>query len=586
VRFSGVTQSRTFWPLTVLLLALMGTLQVTTAWQETQTYDEGAYLAAGYSYLKTGDYRMNAEHPPLAKLLAGVALLPLKPRVPLGEESWKAVDQYQFGSVFLYRNRVPAERMLFHARCVTILLTLCLGLAVAVWARRHFGTSVALLAVLLFALDPNFIAHGHYVTNDLHLALFVFLGCASWGAFLATGWRRDLLWAGVAAGLALLSKFSGVLLFPIFVVLYAVAWWQQGRRTAGENAVLKRLSLGHLLGSLLAVSAVSVVMIALAYAPETRSQIARDTSLSTPPLLGGAEVTPAGKALYQAGQYVHLPVTTWLRGLEYQWRHNERGHPAYLLGKASDHGRWYYFPVVFAVKTPTAVLLLVVLCVLLVVPLLFRWSPLGVLRELRRLPLEWFVLFVPMSACFAVAMMSKINIGVRHILPVYPFLFILVAAIVLRSRWGWLRRGLPVVLCAVALLETAESAMVYPHYLAFFNSVSGGPGNGSTYLVDSNLDWGQDLRRLRDWRQAHGNPPLCLAYFGSADRAYYGLPAKELPPTWDTESRSYQDCIAAVSVTFLKDVYVKPGYFQWLREMQPMGRVGYSIYLYDLRKRK
>jgi len=408
----------------------------------------------------------------------------------------------------------------------------------------------------------------------------------SWGAFLRTRRRRDLLWAGLALGLALLSKFSGVLLFPLFVLLYGVAWWQQRGRPADGSAAIKRLSLGHLLGALLVVSAVSVLMIALAYAPETRSQIARDTSLSTPPVLGGAQVTPAGKALYQAGQYVNLPVTAWLRGLEYQERHSEGGHPAYLLGKTSDHGWWYYFPIVLAVKTPTAVLLLVVLCVLVTAPLLFRWSPLGLLRELRRLPLEWFVLFVPMSAYFLASMASKINIGVRHILPVYPFLFILVAAIVLRARWGWPRRVLSFVLCVVALLEVGESAMVYPHYLAFFNSVSGGPGNGSWYLVDSNLDWGQDLRRLRDWRQAHGNPPLCLAYFGSADRAYYGLPAKELPPTWDTESRSYQDCIAAVSVTFLKDVYVKPGYFQWLREMQPLGRVGYSIYLYDLRRRK
>ena len=163
----------------------------------------------------------------------------------------------------------------------------------------------------------------------------------------------------------------------------------------------------------------------------------------------------------------------------------------------------------------------------------------------------------------------------------YPFLFVLVSAIVLGSPF---RKALPVLLAAVALLQVAENVRIFPHYLAFFNFPSGGPARGTDYLLDSNIDWGQDLKKLKIWMDTHGNPPVCVEYFGMGYAKHYGIPENSMPKTWEAEKRSKLDCIGAISATILHDVYVKPGQFAWLRQLKPIGNVGYSIYLYDLRK--
>jgi hypothetical protein len=177
-----------------------------------------------------------------------------------------------------------------------------------------------------------------------------------------------------------------------------------------------------------------------------------------------------------------------------------------------------------------------------------------------------------------------LNIGYRHLLPVYPFLPILVTAILfsaLRER----RRALAVIIAGAAVLHIGEAFRIYPDHLAFFNLFAGGPARGPAYLLDSNLDWGQDVIQLRRWLDAHGNPPVCFTYFGTADTAHYGVPSTTLPKTWETAERARRDCVAAISATLLHDVYLEPGAYRWLRQMRPSGHAGWSIYLYDLRKR-
>ncbi len=562
-------RTRLYWLLVAGLLGFQAAVMVTSALQETQTYDEGIHLAAGYTYLKTGDFHFNCEHPPLGKLLAALPLLPLRPRVPLDEESWQAQDQRDFARAFLYRNRISADALLLRGRLTTMLVTLGLGLALAVWTQRHFGAGAGLLVVFLYALDPNLTAHGRYVTNDLLITLFVFLAVVAWGAWLQTDRKRDLWWAALALGLALVSKFSALFLVPTFAVLYLVDWWQRGGRFGWRRAVMAGLIL----------SAVSVTVIAASYWRETWR-----LTFGGPAKFVGLDarierLTRAGGWLYEAGRRFGLPAYSYLVGMDSAMNHDREGHAAYLLGQRAQKGWWYYFPVAFAVKTPTAVLLLAALGLVLAVRRRAR---------LRQVQFEWYLLALPAAGYFALWMRSNVNLGLRHILPVYPFLFVLAAAAVLRAwppRW---RRAWPVVLCAAAGLQAYESLAIYPHYLAFFNLPSGGPLRGPDYLADSNIDWGQDLKKLKAWHEDNGKPRLCLSYFGQAPPAYYGLEVAEdwLPPTWDVESRKTLHCVAAVSVTILEDVYTSGGELLWLRQRQPMGQVGYSIYLYDLRQRQ
>ena len=244
-----MSAERIFWPVTVFLLTIMLTLQGVSILQESQTYDEAVHLAAGYSYLTTGDYRLNPEHPPLSKMLAAIPLLFLKPHLPVEDASWSNGDTLYFGAIFLYLNRVPAETLLLAARWVTILFTVSFGLVLALWTRRRFGAAIALLALFLYALDPNIIAHGRYVTSDLMVTCSLFLAVIAWAAFLSSRRLRDLAVAGFALGLAAVVKFSGLALFPIFVVLYLIKWWQESRPDSGA-VPRRKLSAGHLALSL------------------------------------------------------------------------------------------------------------------------------------------------------------------------------------------------------------------------------------------------------------------------------------------------------------------------------------------------
>ena len=223
---ASVAKRWTRWPAyafpaaATLLLALMALLQITSIRQEAQTYDEAVYISAGYAYWTTGDFRLNPEHPPLAKLLVALPLLLFHDlTAPLQSAAWKTSDQYAYAAEFIYKNRVPADTILFASRCVTIVVTLTFGLLVALWTKRRAGTLPALVALALFAFDPNILAHGRYATNDLYLAFFFFLAPVLWNRALRRDSLLDYGVAGIALGLACCTNVSGLLLVPIFALL-------------------------------------------------------------------------------------------------------------------------------------------------------------------------------------------------------------------------------------------------------------------------------------------------------------------------------------------------------------------------------
>jgi hypothetical protein len=566
-RFFG---ERWFWPTVILLLAVMATVQVLSIRLEAQTWDEGFEIASGYSYLKTGDYRISPEHPPLARVIAALPLLLLNLDVPVQHPSWAARDDVEFGHEFIFRNRAPADRIVFLARMPMIVLTAAFGLILAWWTRRVFGAVAALGALLLFAFDPNIVANGRYVKNDVPVAMMGFVTVALWGEFLRS---RKWRWAGAtgaAFGIAMATKFSALFLLPVLLIAWFVTRWQ--RR--------EPLALGRCALALAVVAVISTVPVLLVYAPESHMLIpaTRAYRAAHPEVrrLGNAMGvrTERATAFLQLCTRLGLQDHPLLVGFTRFLDHTSDGHEAYLLGKRSRDGWWYYFPVAFAVKTPVATLAAMALAAVLGL-----WRLLsGSLRRMRR---EWLLLLTPIAIYVPLTVFNRVDIGLRHLLPIYPFVFILTAAVLARVEW----RGKVPVTGALAALLLMESVSVYPNYLAFFNFAAGGPGAGPRYLVDSNIDWGQDLLKLRDDWIARGRPHLCMLYFGSALPEYYGLPANEVPRTGQIAERESANCLAAVSVTPLEDVYLQPGEMAWLREREPVAKIGYSIYLYDLRKR-
>jgi hypothetical protein len=555
--------SRWFWPGTLVLLAILGTVQIVTALGETQTWDEGIHIAAGYAYLKHGDYGWNNEHPPLVKIVSALPLLPLKPVYPVNNRPWAERDQVRVGFDFLYRNVVPADLLLFRARLTTIALTLAGGLLLALWTRRRFGPAAALMALAFYVFDPNLIAHGRYVTTDVPMAVFFFLTVAAWTEYLISNRKRDLGLAALCFALAMVVKFSALLLLPVVGVLYAVRWAQKprefGLRRLGLDAAVLVLATG--------------TIVAVAYWRET----VRALDPGTPALASLVDrSTATGAVLHRAGRWLHLPRHAFFTGLDSVAIHNKSGHNTYLLGQRSQTGRWFYFPVVFAVKSTMAA----ILATLVLIAAGVRRAMRGRWRDV---PLEWIAVAVPPLIWFAAAMSSGINLGVRHILPVYPLLYVAAAAFLS----SLLRRpGLRYAALALVGLQAVECASIYPDYLAFFNLPSGGPGNGPRYLVDSNIDWGQDVKKLAKWLEAHGTNKVWVSYFGTADLRYHGIDEQSLPHRWETEAWKGIDGFAAISVTQLQGVYSDWEDLEPVRRLPIFAKVGYSIYIYDMRQKR
>jgi hypothetical protein len=346
------------------------------------------------------------------------------------------------------------------------------------------------------------------------------------------------------------------------VILYATCWIRRPKEFPLRRAAIAAAT----------VIASVVFLVAIVYWPET----VRCWRTTVPRLATVVVRTNAiGKALFLLGSWLHLPAHAYLLGLNHVADHNAGGHAGYLLGMRSETGWWYYFPVVFAVKSTMAALsaTLLLLAAALWQACKRQWiSPMAL------------GLALPPLLYFAFSMTSGINIGMRHILPVYPFLYVGAAAwCATRANW---RPGV-YLLAGLVALQMAECARITPDYLAFFNELAGGPGHGPEYLVDSNIDWGQDVKKLGLWLDAHaGSRRARVYYFGNAQMRYYGIDEMGYPGPLDQKGWDEIDEYCVANVTPLQGVYVPLADLAPLRLRQPVAKVGWSMYVYDLRKPK
>ena len=548
------------------LIVILATIQVTTILEESQTWDEGIHLVAGYSYLATGKYQLNSEHPALGKMLCALPLyLFLHPNLDTNSEAYRNESLTAIGMEFVYRNEVSPDLLLFAGRLVTIALTIAFAFWLAFWTRRRFGSGVALVALLLFAFDPNIIAHGRYITTDLIASLFIFLTCTLWIEYLIRPRWYTLIASGFAMGLAFSSKYSALFLAPALVAIFWLRYAWEWRQVRLQRYVL-RFAVCALV---LAFCAVSVIV--AVYWPEVVH--GKDLGPLAPAI---NRLGVLGPALGFLADRLHMPAFHFLIGLDRLSEHDFGGHMSYLLGQISEHGWWYYFPVAFAVKTPVGLLLGVVL------------GAIGLMIGRLKAGAEAFAaaaLTLPAVIFAFFCLRSHIDIGLRHLLPLYAFLHVLIAYALLGAGAA-LRRWQTVGVAVVASLVVLESLAIYPNYLAFFNFVSGGPNAGGRYLLDSNLDWGQDAKRLGRYMAAHQIPYVCLGFFGNVDVVRYGVNYRSIPEPKDLDGGKAMDCnVAAISATPLYGLYVGPERYRFFRGMKPFDKIGYSIYLFDVKKK-
>jgi hypothetical protein len=560
-------------------------LTVSSYRQTSATWDEPQHIVAGYAAWKAGDYRVDPEHPPLLRMWATLPLL-FRHDVTSNHDAiaapaygeWLGQGQFAFCHQFLYKWN-DADRLLYAARFMIVLLGVLLGVMVFCWARELFGFWSAVAALSLYASEPNILAHSSLVTTDFGVTCFIF------GA-VYFAWRTarritisNMSGMAVFFALAEASKFSAILLAPVLLVLLLARACRSLPWSIGSKGELRsrRARIGVALGIFVCLCLAAYLTVWAMY------------GFRYAPAPGDPAKTCFQTIAFEWEQVPHLAVLI-------DWTNQQRLLPnaytegfllsqakaqmrsGFLAGHYSVVGWWYYFPVAFLIKTPLAVILLffagLAMC-------MARWRAL--LRD------DMFLL-LPVIVYLGAAVAAKLNIGLRHILPIYPFVLLLAALAVselLRSK----QKSVYAVLVVLSLLWLFEFARVCPHYLAFFNQLVGGPRNGHEYLADSNLDWGQDLKPLKRWMDEHSVQHINLAYFGTADPAYYGIQCTYLPgsPLFAEHLVRFPQLpgYVAVSATILDGVYLSDlgrTFYGKLLAQKPMAVIGYSIYVYRMDK--
>ncbi len=596
----------------LVMLGIMFVLMFFSSWGDSGTFDETAHIPAGYSYLTQGEYRLNPEHPPLIKDLAAFPLLFLGLNFPTDAPAWQnqTNGQWNMGRIFLYESGNNPDQILHFSRFPIMLLALLFGWLLFKWSRKFYGDKVGLLTLFFYSFSPTFIAHSRLVTTDLAAAFGFFIGIISFVNFLARPSRKNLIIVGLVFGLVQLFKFSLFILAPLYVIL-GVLWvilenYQEKKKITGE--ILKMLGKIFLIGLIGLLVVIIIYQFHIWNYPPERQ--AKDTTaiLSTFPVkpLANTVIWMADKPFIRAfGQY--------FLGLSMTLQRAGGGNTAYFMGEVSAKGWWYYFPLLYLLKEHLAFHIFTLIAVL------FAFFNIKRAREKNLSAVfGWmkdnFILtagLIFIGLYWLQSITSPLNIGLRHVLPTFPFIYLLVSRQII--RWSkvpsldnpqtlreWLKEIYEIfvktikkyaVVIGLILWIIIGTLIAFPSYLSYYNELAGGTRNGYKIATDSNYDWGQDLKRLVNFVE---NPPaggkinkIALDYFGGGNPEYY-LKEKFIP-WWSAKGQPQLGTWFAVSLNSLEGSMAKPikgltikpeDSYSWLKNKIPVARAGTSIFIY------
>jgi 4-amino-4-deoxy-L-arabinose transferase-like glycosyltransferase len=564
--------NRVAYGIAASMIIVMAALMIGAMQQETATVDETTIMGGGYAVVTWGSHIV-AEQPPLAQLAAALPLLPMDLKIaeqtqalaerrigyswarrwgggirpvqelfPMGRQDWyfwPIPESQMYGQMFVYDGHNDAEAMLFRSRLVQVFLSVVIGLVIFFWSRSQAGNVAALTGLATWAFNVIALAYGHLVLTDVGGTLAIV--CAVWmsSRLLQRPTRRNAIFTGLAASAGLLTKFTALTLAPVFVVLALFHWWRQPKPSRSLTPLWKVAPYGLLAGWALCL---------VVFLPHW----------SPPPPITGERVQQLGVPGWFVLLRPLLIPAEFFKGLALSLNLAGGGHEAFLCGEWRETGWWYYFPLAFLMKTPIPLLALIALGLGLFV------------RAVRQCSFEEAVPWIAAGMFLLLAMTSKLNIGVRHLLPMYALLGVGIAT-QLRRLPGKLRH-LPTVLCG---LLAVEALWVYPFFIQYFNQFVGGATNGYQYLLDSNYDWGQDGNRLKAYVAEQHLDHIYLDYFGTQLSIDY-----DRIPNTRVSARDARQITRGTLVVSASEL-MRPEW-DWLRDQkQPVVRVGYTLFVYQ-----
>lgn len=591
------TRNRTYI-VAALLLFVMGALMIGAMRQDSATVDETTLLASGYTYWTGHRYYFVPEHPPLSQLLPSVPLLfldvklsdmakslldsrvsypwtrpwngpplSLQPFIPEGcgghwidlqqapfarLVAWQCPTAYPlqnwylwalpegqlFGQMLVYDGLNDGDQLMFLGRLVEVFVTLAIGLLIFLWVLRVTANDIcALVGLATWVFHPVALGYGHVIGSDIAVTLGMTAAIWLFGELVEKPGNRAALVCGAATGVALLMKLTAILLGPIFIVLTAIFWSRL--RKAGTNTWKPALI----------VAASAWALILLFYFPRW---------VPAPPLAETQAGALGIPGWFQGFRPLLIPAD-FFKALGLTLGHSKGGHENYLLGEWAHQGWWYYYPLAFFFKSPIAFVVLTIAG---------GTTAARYFRQLR--PLE-VAPWVATAVYVLAAMPSNVNIGVRHLLPIFPLCCVGIGNAVAR----WSSSAIRKCLFGLFAWQVLVTLCCYPLYIQFFTEAVGGAKNGHEYLIDSNYDWGQDATRLKKFLDDRGIAHIYLDYFGTQ----YNIEYLKIPNTRVNadQARQIKDGWLVVSASEL----MRPEW-DWLRESrQPTARVAHTLFAYQ-----
>ena len=602
------------------LLGIFFILLFFSALNDSATMDELAHIPAAYSYIALQDYRLNPEHPPLIKDLAAVPLLFLNLKFPTESDVWQKYvnGQWDAGRIFLYESGNNANQIIFWSRIPIMLLAILFGWLLFIWLGRLYGDKIALLTLFFFVFSPTILAHSRYVTTDLGAAFGFFLGLLAFHKFLEKNDKKSLAFAGLALGIAMLLKFSLFILIPLFIVFGLLFIFLKNfdhlknLYSPKEKLIHLAKEEGRFFVKLGAIFALAALLIGIVYQYHVWNYPAEKQASDAKFILTSFKSrTPADLTVWMADKPVLRGYSQYLLGLQMVSQRSSAGNTGYYWGEVSAVGWKSYFPVAYLLKEQLAFHILTLLVLFLAFRSFFHSLFRRNEKNIESL-IEWardnFFIFMSLSfigVYWLMSIASPLNIGVRHIMPTLPFIYFLVArGLVLwihrysysnpRNWREWLYsvyerffKSIPKYIFVAAMLGwiTFEVIFAFPYYLPYYNVLAGGADNGYKFIVDSNYDWGQDLKRLKYFVEKNQIEKINIDYFGGGNPKYEL--GEKYEPWWS--SREKPSGWFAISATFRQGAFGKPvkGFvkkpedsYEWLRQQEPVARAGKSIFIY------
>ncbi|MFH1283638.1 MAG: glycosyltransferase family 39 protein [bacterium] len=518
--------------LLVILSLMFVSLSTSFIFNSAPTYDEGVHLTSGYSYWRTGKVFLNADnHPPFTERFAAIPLLFMDVSFFGRHPHFIRSSEYNFSDIFIYYNRVKAEKLINSGRFAILALGLLLGWLVFFWSKEFYGWKAGIFSFFILVFNPNIIANSSLVTTDIGFTLGFYASIFFIYMFLKKPGLLKGFLLGIFLGVCITSKFPGLIILPIISALFLYYF------------------LKHKFNFIF---------------PDTVKQLACM-------IIGFFAI-----AVFSYG-FDELPV--YFVGLNNTFRLMEQGRSTFLCGDYSIRGWWYYFIISFLIKNQ----IIFILLLLLILVKLIKTS----VKTRSFLTDEVLFLLFPAVVYFFIASASKVHIGHRHILPIYPFIAVMMGSFINGFKTEKYRNFS---IYSVVILYLSGTVFCTPNYLTYFNIFAGGSKNGYKYMIDSNLDWGQGLKNLGRYIKENNIGPIYLSYFGTADPNYYGiqyrpvgfvstLTRKGNPVDISKEKRK----IIAISATNLQaNYYNDKSTFDYFRAQKPTKVIDHSILVYDI----